>query len=407
VSFLYCENIIDIIKKYEVKGSKFGLERTRNLLNALGSPDDNLKIIHVAGTNGKGSLCEYVSQILLAAGKRVGTFTSPEVYCYGEKFKINCDQIPDEKLKEYLSYVYTLSLKFEDKPTAFEIETATALYAFFKEGCEYAVVECGMGGLNDSTNAINKKQVAAITSVSLEHTAVLGKTISEICSQKAGIIKNCPAIVSAFQADEGLKFFSKLSVKFAGEGLSVIKICEDGQEFLYDGESYKIKMFGLAQAYNASVAIEVARALGIKLPYIKAGLERAQLSGRIEKIKRGGTTYILDGSHNPASFAPLLECVQNSTLSKTLVFGCLSDKDVDSIAKMLGEQFKKSYVFAPPSYRAMDGQKIYGTFSKYIKDTTLCKSVSDALAKANDELVVVCGSFTLLKEAKEWIEKRQ
>jgi dihydrofolate synthase/folylpolyglutamate synthase len=404
---LYDENIIDIIKKYEVKGSKFGLDRTRNLLNSLGSPDDSLKIIHVAGSNGKGSLCEYISHILFAAGKKVGTFTSPEVYCYEEKFKVNCNNLSTEKLKTYLTFAYNKAQQMGDKPTAFEIETATALYAFKSEGCEYAVVECGMGGLMDSTNAINKKEVAAISSVSLEHTAVLGKTITEICRQKAGIIKNCPAVVSAFQSDEGKEYFSKLNVKFAGENIKTLKTSLDCQEFLYDGETYKINMLGTAQTYNAAVAIEVARILNIDQKFIKQGLSKAILLGRMERITCGNTTYLLDGSHNPASFAPLLECVKNAQKDRVLVFGCLSDKDVNSAASLLSETFEKAYVFAPPSYRAMDEKLIYSTFKKYIKDTTLCSCVSDALQKAKGGLVVVCGSFTLLKEAKEWIEKRQ
>jgi dihydrofolate synthase/folylpolyglutamate synthase len=404
---LYDENIIDIIKKYEVKGSKFGLERTRKLLNDLASPDNFLKIVHVAGSNGKGSLCEYVSKILTLAGKKVGTFTSPEVYSYTEKFKINCVNADENNLKKYLSYTYDIAQSYDDKPTAFEIETATALYMFKSEGCEYAVVECGMGGLYDSTNAINKKQVAAITSVSLEHTAVLGKTITEICAQKAGIIKNCKAVVSSFQSQEGLEYFSKLGVQFAGKNLQITKKSCDGQEFAYDGQNYKINMPGEAQAYNAAVAIDVTKILGIDQKFIIAGLSAARLLGRVEKIACKDRTYILDGSHNPSSFAPLVESVKGINTQKTLVFGCLSDKDVESAAKILSGVFDKAYVFPPNSYRAMDKAKIYDTFKKYINNTTLCTDVFEALDRAYGGLIIVCGSFTILKEAKQWIEKRQ
>jgi dihydrofolate synthase/folylpolyglutamate synthase len=404
---LYDENIIDIIKQYEVKGSKFGLDRTKKLLCDLGSPDDYLKIVHVAGSNGKGSLCEYVSQILTLAGKKVGTFTSPEVYSYTEKFKINCHNADESILKKYLSYVYDIATRYDDKPTAFEIETAAALYMFKSEGCEYAVVECGMGGLYDSTNAINKKQVAAITSVSLEHTAILGKTITEICTQKAGIIKKCKAVVSYFQSREGIDYFSKLGVQFAGKNLRITKKSCDGQEFAYNDQNYKINMLGEAQAYNAAVAVDVAKILGIDQKFITAGLSCARLLGRVEKIACNGRTYILDGSHNPSSFQPLVESVKDIAANKVLVFGCLSDKDVNSAAKLLATVFNKAYVFSPYSYRAMDKTKIYDTFKKYIKDTTLCGNEREALDMADSEFVVVCGSFTILKEAKQWIEKRQ
>lgn len=401
------EDIVQIIKKYQETGSKYGLDRTRALLDKLGSPDDGLEIIHVAGTNGKGSTCAYLTSILVAAGRRTGTFTSPEVYSYNENFAVDGAPLDGEKLRKYLAEAYEASLAFADKPTAFEVETAAALTAFFREGCKYAVLECGLGGLNDSTNAVRSKRVAAITSVSLEHTQILGKTLAEICRQKAGIIKNCPAVVSYWQDKTALQYFISLGAKAAGEGLEVTERRNDGQTFRYGGEEYEIRMRGVAQAYNAATAVEVAKILGVDGKYIKEGLATARLNGRVEKITSGSVDYFLDGSHNPASFAPLLETVGAMRGDKTLVFGCLSDKDAARAAEILRGGFDRAFIFSPQSYRAMEREKIYAAFKKYFNHPTVCDSLTDALERADGQIIAICGTFTVLKEAKEWIEKRR
>jgi len=407
VLFLFYENIIEIIKNYQEKGSRYGLKSTRDLLNALGSPDDYLKIIHVAGTNGKGSTCEYLTQILASAGKKVGTFTSPEVYDYSEKFKVNGKCLNEEKLKKYLSVAYQKSLEFEVKPTAFEVETCAALYAFYMEGCEYCVLECGLGGLTDSTNAINKKKVAVILSIGLEHTALLGNSIGDICQQKAGIIKNCPAIVSSLQCEEAVKFFNNKGVIFA-DGVKILSSNLHGQSFACNGEEYKINMLGTAQAYNAATAIKVARHLKIDNHFIKEGLLKAKLLGRVEVINKTHATYILDGSHNPDSFLPLCEILDGiKQEDKLLIFGCLSDKDANAAAAVLSKSVKSVVAISPPSYRAMEIQKIISALQAHFASVSTSNGIKEAITDAKAKIVVVCGSFTVLKEAKKWIEKEQ
>lgn len=407
---MYDENIIKTIKNYEVKGSRYGLESTRSLLNALGSPDGALKTVHVAGTNGKGSTCEYITQILVAESKKVGTFTSPEVYSYAEKFKINGVPLQEQKLKKYLSQSYYASLQFQVKPTAFEVETAAALLAFKTEGCEYCVLECGLGGLFDATNAINKKELAVITSIGLEHTQILGDTLQKICTQKSGIIKNCPCIVSVYQPSEALNYFKLKGASFAGEDLIKTETCKNFQTFIYRGEQYKINMLGTPQLYNAATAIEVGKFLNISDSAIKRGLNNAKLLGRVEVISSplSNEVYVLDGSHNPDSFYPLCEYVKEQNISDScLIYGCLSDKDVKTSAQILSECFNKVYAVSPQSYRAMDVNLISSALKKYFKQVKVCQSVSQALCEAEEKFVAVCGTFTFLKEAKEWIEKRQ
>lgn len=400
----------DIVRQLQAAakdGSKFGVGRTRALLDALSSPDKKLKIVHIAGSNGKGSTAAYISHALKVAGKKVGTFTSPAVYSYEEQFCIDCFPMDREIISEYLGAAKKAAEKFADEPTAFETETAAALYAFYKEGCEYAVVECGLGGRDDATNAVSRKSVAVITSIGLEHMAVLGCTLTDICAAKSGIINNCPAVVSALQEKETIDFFKDRSVIFAGGGLKILSATANGQVFEYDGGVYKISMHGSAQCYNAATAIETCKILGLDVSDIKRGLAETVLAGRCEIIKKRDTVYILDGAHNPSAFPSLLETLKLMPEPKRLIFGCLSDKDVKEVARVLGNSFGTAVLLSPDSYRAMDSDKMAGAFQGEIDDIKTARSVSGALECTGGGTVVVCGSFTLLKEAKEWIEKRQ
>jgi dihydrofolate synthase/folylpolyglutamate synthase len=341
----------------------------------------------------------------VADKKRVGTFTSPEVYSYNENFCIDGIPLADEKLCPTLQKAYDLAQTMQDKPTAFEIETAAALCLFAEEGCDYAVIECGMGGLNDSTNAIAQKEVAVVTSIGLEHTAILGDTIAKICAQKAGIFCGCPAVVSACQTQEAREFFSALSVRFAGDGIELLNSNSSGQTFAYHGNSYQIHMIGTPQLYNAATAIEVAKILSLSQTAIEEGLSNTILLGRVERIERGDVTYVLDGSHNPQSFTPLLEWGRQNGVD-SLIYGCLSDKDIESVASILCQLTCRIVVVSPPSYRAMGQEDMVQTMKRHFKVVQSEESIANALERAEGKHVVVCGSFTMLKEAKQWIEKR-
>lgn len=381
---------------------KFGTERTRAVLDRLGSPDEGLKIIHIAGTNGKGSVAEYLTRILIAAGHRTGTFTSPAVLDFFEQFRVDGQPISRAKLEKYFSR----ALQAADNCTPFEVQTAAALSAFFEEGCEYAVVECGLGGLLDATNAIRKKELAVITSIGLEHTAILGDTIEKICAHKSGIIRNCPAVVSAYQPKEALSFFKGKGVIFADKPLKILESGFRGQRFLYGGKEFSIKMAGFAQVYNAATAIEAARVLKIDEKAILNGISTAYLAGRLQFFSAGGNEYIVDGCHNPSGFAPLADLIKNYSSSEvTLIFGCLADKDIDKNLCALQGLAARIIAVRPPSSRAMDIDKIYSACKKYFRSVEIENNISGALEKSNGK-VVVCGSFTLVKEAVKWIEKR-
>ena len=367
------------------RGMDFGTERTRKLLDALSSPDKKLKIIHIAGTNGKGSTAEYISQILIAAGKRTGTFTSPAVFDYSEQFKIDGKPIGEELYTQ----AFGRALSFADGATQFEVETVGALYAFALAECEYAVVECGLGGTYDATNAIFKKEVAVITSIGLEHTAILGETLKEICGHKAGIIKDCPAVVSGYNEPEVLQYFRNL-------GAIVAEMYENPP------------LYGEAQKYNAGLAIAAAKLLKIDETSIYLGVNRAKLCGRCEVLTANdGAFYILDGAHNPAAFAPLVELVKNKFgKADGVIYGSLSDKNIRKNLEIISSFATKVAVVPCESPRNIDIGKLTKECVNLGIYAGKFENITAALDNFHGKVIAVCGSFTLLREAKQWIEKR-
>ena len=399
---------ISEITKNAARGMVFGTERCRTVLDRLGSPDNKLEIVHISGTNGKGSVAEYMTRILVAGGKRTGTFTSPAVISYNEQFRINGEPLDDIKLSGYLEE--TAKAAEGTGATSFEIETAAALYAFYKEGCEFAVVECGLGGTYDATNAILQKRLALITTAALEHTAYLGEDIKSICKHKYGIVKNCDVIVSALQTDEATEFFKSKNALFADKEIKILNSGIDGTDFEYGGEKYRLSCAGdYAQPYNAALAIEGAKKLKIDENAIYIGVNSAKPRGRIEIKRARGMTIVLDGAHNPDSFKPLSAFLKSGALEedRVIIFGCLADKDIKGNLALLQRLAKCIIAVQCESERALALDKVHAACSEYFDNAVKADSVEDALDMAAQmaKTVVVCGSFTLLKEADKWIEK--
>lgn len=399
---------LNVITGSAAKGMVFGTERCRTVLDRLGSPDLKLEIIHIAGTNGKGSVAEYMTGILIAAGKRTGTFTSPAVFSYNEQFRIDGEPICDIKLKSYIEQAAKAAEG--TGATSFEIETAAALYAFCKEGCEFAVVECGLGGTYDATNAILRKKLALISTVALEHTDHLGKDIKSICEHKFGIVKDCEVIVSALQPDGAKEFFRSKNAPFADEEIAVLQSGLDGTDFSYGGNKYKLSCVGaLAQPYNAALAIEGARKLKIAESAIYMGVNWAKPRGRIEVKSARGKTFVLDGAHNPDSFKPLSTFLKSGATDsdRVIIFGCLADKDIDGDLALLQDLAKCIIAVQCNSERALSLEKVHAACRKYFASVLKADSVDEALSMSTKitNTAVVCGSFTLLKEADKWIKR--
>lgn len=379
----------------------FGLKRIRGLLDRLGSPDVGLKIAHIAGTNGKGSVAEYLTQMLVASGKRVGTFTSPAVINVNEQVRIDGKPLEGTALASYMERAFALRADC----TAFEVLTAAAFLAFKEQDCEYAVIECGLGGSGDATNAIKHKEVAIITSIGLEHTAVLGDSIEQICAQKAGIVNSCPLVVSSLQTSKATEFFKGMGAIFAI--VSDIEVNADGTSFTYGGKRYKSPLNGRVQAYNAATAIEAAHVLKLSENAIKEGISSAKISGRLQVMSGINSTFIIDGAHNPQAIAALADFIRERNYRDVkAVFGCFKDKDVNEILRILSGVLQSVVAVEPASDRAMKIDDIIKACKKYFVNVDSADSVESALSRLNGT-IVVCGSFTLAKEALKWIEKRQ
>lgn len=434
--FLFYQEAIEYIKNIERAGSDYGLERMKELLSLLGNPDEKLKFVHVAGTNGKGSVTAYLTSALKEAGYRVGTYNSPSVFCYNERWLINGEPLCDEDVAKYLTVVKeciqnerALRKAFglsDFNPTAFEIETAVAMLALFDKECDICVLEVGLGGRWDATNAISQKELAVITPIGLDHCAILGNTLKEIASEKAAIIKS--DCVTVKQSDEvmdeichpyvfdenGKKKYINSKV-FLCETPRLLKRDLDGQTFENGGENYRISMLGEHQLINASIAICALKTLrnkgwSISDEAIKSGLEKAVWHARFEVVKNAKKRFnisipqdkilVFDGAHNPHGANALAESIQEYFKGKRihLVMGMLKDKDVEGVCEIVCPLASEVSTVTPTSHRAMDKNALKDIAIKYCPNCIAEDSVRSAVQNALDgdcDVAILCGSLTL------------
>lgn len=412
------DQAVNYVQNLEKFGSVFGLDTVRLLLNRLGDPQKSIKFIHIAGTNGKGSTSCFITNILIESGYKVGTFNSPSVFRYNERFLIDGSPICDTDVAKYISAVADEREKMKSEglnaPTAFEVEFAAAMLCFKEKQCDFAVLECGLGGRLDATNAIDKKEVAIITSISFDHTAVLGNTLGAIAAEKAAIVKDCP-LVTYRQCDEVMKVFEKADDLRVCPQSKLISSDKDRQIFSYRGETFELKQLGKYQLDNCSAAIEGALTLierghgKITWDTIKRGVSKSVWKGRLQKIEKKGKTFLLDGAHNPDGAKTLADELSShfSDMKKCFVFGMFADKDIDGVLKNIGGLADMFIAVKPPSKRGLD-EKI--TLEKCLQYATLSSSapsIEEAITAALNgacELIVVCGSLSILNNALKAIE---
>lgn len=426
---------IDYIKNIGRSGIDLGLERMRELLDLAGSPDRALKCVHIAGTNGKGSTSAYLTSILREAGYKVGTYNSPSVFCYNERWLIDGAPLSDEDVANYMTRVAAIVESENDRraatgetfaPTAFEIETALAFVAFADLNCDVCVIETGMGGRWDATNAMENKLLAVITPIGFDHMQYLGNTLGQIAAEKAAIIDGdavtcvqCEEVMNELEHPwrtvDGKREYVACRLKVA----SAARVLENsilGQRFEYEGREYFVQMLGEHQIVNASIAICAAKTLnekGLEISdkNIFDGLAKTVWHGRFEIVKNAeerfdlvipqGKTLVFDGAHNPHGAKSLSAALDRYFANKSLhiVMGALADKDVEGVVRLIAPHAKRMTAVTPPSPRAMSKRELQAVVSKYapcgIGDDV--RSALQAALSGDCEVVLLTGSLTLFE----------
>lgn len=392
------------------RGSVLGLEPVRSLLNRLDNPQEQLDIIHVAGTNGKGSICTFLEAMYRGEGKRVGRYISPTIHTYLERFQMNGHYMEEEIFASLLTRVDVEigAMREEgcDLPTAFEIETAIAFLYFVQEHADIVILEVGMGGREDATNVISHPLCSVFANIGMDHMQFLGDTLEKIAYEKAGIIKKgCPVV--CYPGDERtievlrrefeqvnsshsstLRASASDSLRlhccFAVADTSSLEILSedlDGSTFIYKGEEYAIPLAGTYQIYNAITAIDTKRLLDGHL--VKEALGRARWEGRFEKIS-DKPLFIRDGAHNVQGVTALRESLQKHFTNARFIFiiGVLKDKEYEKMMELLCPMADACYLVRPRNARGLDTTLLGEVVSRYCEKVTRCESVEEAVALA-------------------------
>lgn len=432
-------NYISLIEELKKRGSVPGLDAIEGLLEELGHPEDNLKIVHIAGTNGKGSIFAYLSSILIAAGFKVGRYISPTISCYEERFQINGEYITKDKLARLYNIVEEAMKREEEKtglkPTLFEVETAISFLYFKEEKVDYALIEVGMGGRMDATNVIRHPELTVISSISYDHQAFLGDTLEEIAWQKAGIIKeSCPVILSE-NSDEVCKVIEQEAMKkkvkcieIEPTDYEVLSETPYGSTFLWKEQRYETKLPGRHQVSNAVTALAASeylfrkdyeknnarKAIAKKLDEMnvksaqQGGIIRTCWPGRLEVLKKEPLFY-RDGAHNPDGAKKLAAFLEKYFTNKKIIYimGVLKDKEYKKMLRYLMPMAKEVYVFKPKNERGLSAQILADTI-KEVADVsvTIESDVNAAVFRAldtakPDDVLVACGSLSFMEEMED------
>lgn len=369
---------IDYIEDYTWSTTKLGLERTQELLRRLGDPQKDLKFVHVAGSNGKGSTCAMLSSVLREAGYKTGLYTSPYVLCFEERLQVNGRYILREDLAVVTERVKAEADAMEDHPSQFELVTAIGMLYFKEQGCDIVVLEVGMGGALDSTNVIDAPEVAVITNIGLEHTEFLGNTLEEIALTKGGIVKPGCDVVCYNSAPEVVSVIRQLSGAFRAnfhlvDFASVTPVSHDlsGETFTWQGLELNVPLLGDYQLNNAATALTVVTALrdrgwSISDDAVVAGLKKTRWPARFEVLGKE-PLFLLDGGHNPQCAEVVAENLTKYLGDEKLVVltGVLSDKDYKVMMQSVLPHAKQFLCVTPDSPRALDALDLRDLLRSY------------------------------------------
>ncbi len=406
-------------------GSRPGLSRTKRLLELLGNPERNLKFVHVAGTNGKGSTCAMLDSVLRAAGYKVGLYTSPYIVRFNERMCINGEPISDSELAELTAIVKPLAESMEDKPTEFELITALAFLYYKKHGCDVVVLEVGMGGRLDSTNVIKSPLVSVITGVAIDHIAVLGNSVAEIAREKSGIIKKGRPVVYGGRDEEAFDVISQRSAECGSplkrtslNELSVTSMDVTGTEFDYaHRKGIRISLCGSYQPENAATVCEVVDVLNqngfnIEESHLRRGLAVAKWRARFELLN-SVPPVVFDGSHNIQGVAAAAESIKRFFGGRkvALLMGVLADKDYSEMVSMLAPLADKVFAVTPNSPRALSSDRLSDVFKSNGVSAEPFDHVQSGVAsafgyaKTQNMPLVMLGSLYMYGEVFEAFQK--
>ncbi|MBR3972097.1 MAG: bifunctional folylpolyglutamate synthase/dihydrofolate synthase [Ruminococcus sp.] len=418
-------NTLERIHSLNKFGSRPGLDRIKLLLDKMGNPQNSLRFLHVAGTNGKGSVCAVASSVLKASGYKTGLFISPYITDFCERIQINNEPIPHEKLSEIADYVFSLTDELNKKDiiiTEFEFVMAVAFEYFKREKCDIVVLEVGLGGRLDSTNVIKPPLCAAITRIGLDHTDILGDTEELIAKEKCGIIKESTRVVSSPQSEDAKKVIEETCKTFGNSlifsdalSMGITSESIDGTSFVYKYREITLPLLGEHQVQNlktALCALEELKNAGldkITPDTIKQGVERAVNPARFEVISKA-PYLIIDGAHNPDGMSTFASAVKNYLKNEdgVLIIGMLSDKDSRSSLKYIEGLFEDVYTVPINNPRAMTSIQMANLCKEYFANVTPCENVEKALtealkkAKEKNTHICVCGSLYLAGEIRPY-----
>ena len=424
MDFLEAQNYLEKVRSQ--KGIVLGLDTMRHLMAKLNNPQDKVKFIQVAGTNGKGSTAAYLTSILSEAGIKVGRYTSPAVFSSTEQYFACGSCISESEYAKGMTAVAEAAASLDgETPTAFGQETALAFLYFAQKGCELAILEAGLGGDMDATNIVTTTVCSIITSISMDHCRILGNKISEIAAHKAGIIKPGAPVICIEQKEDAMEPI-RAAAKAADTPLyevhrdEVRQIFSDKREsivFFREFENLHLKMLGSCQPENAALAVQAASVLSRSYPiekkHIYDGIEKTRWGGRFE-LHSGSPDIILDGAHNPDGIRRLRESVNQmfGAVPICYVCGVLADKDYEKEIEILFGRASNVFTVTPPSPRAMKSTDLKAAIKKRFSQLKVISFDSeDGIEKAMEAAVsqnnpvVVCGTLTILARVKEWMKR--
>ena len=409
------------------QGTRLGLERVQALLAQLGHPEQALRFVHVAGTNGKGSTAAMLAAVLRAAGYRTGLYISPYLQVFNERMSINGVQIDDEELGALTEQVRAVAEPMEDPPTEFEWMTVIALLYFQRHQCDLVVLEVGLGGRLDATNVIGAPEAAVICNIGMDHMKELGGTLEQIAFEKAGIIKPGCDVVLYPNEDMGVMDVVRRVCHERGAVLhtadfSALRPLENsilGQRFSYrQWEALSVRLLGAHQLRNAAVVLEtvgVLRSRGYAVPEaaVRDGLAAAVWPGRFELLHTD-PVFIADGGHNRQCAAAVAAALRAyfPGMQIDLILGVLADKDYAAILSILAPLGRRFYTVTPNSPRALSAAELARALTPYGKPTDVCQSAADAVAKAfgnaeKDAVICSVGSLYMTGEIRTAVLQRK